>query len=79
MRRALLLVDHGSVRGEANDLLASVARLVRERSGLYIVECESLEDARHAARRLDFEGGVFEIRPVTWYDPGVIAPRIPQV
>ena len=47
--------------------------------GLYIVECESLEDARHAARRLDFEGGVFEIRPVTWYAPGVIAPRIPQV
>jgi hypothetical protein len=47
--------------------------------GIYIVECETLEQARDAARRLDFEGGVFEIRPITWYDPGVIAARIPQV
>lgn len=38
MRTALLLVDHGSVRREANDLLADVARLVRQRSGLDIVE-----------------------------------------
>jgi hypothetical protein len=47
--------------------------------GIYIVECESVEEATHAAHRLAFEGGVFEIRPVTWYDPGVIAARIPQV
>lgn len=43
MRTALLLVDHGSVRGEANDLLIDVARLVRERSGLDIVECAHMD------------------------------------
>ncbi|SEJ50552.1 MULTISPECIES: YciI family protein [unclassified Variovorax] len=47
--------------------------------GIYIVECETLDDATHAAHRLAFETGVFEIRPVTWYDPGTIAARIPQV
>ncbi|ADU38309.1 YciI family protein [Variovorax paradoxus] len=47
--------------------------------GIYIVDCDTLEQARDAARRLDFETGVFEIRPVTWYDPGVIPARIPQV
>lgn len=43
MRTALLLVDHGSVRGEANALLADVARLVRELSGLEIVEHAHME------------------------------------
>ena len=43
MRKALLLVDHGSVRREANDLLADVTRLVRERSGLDIVECAHMD------------------------------------
>ncbi|MGJ7504283.1 YciI family protein [Variovorax sp. ZT5P49] len=47
--------------------------------GMYIVECETVEEATHAAHRLAFETGVFEIRPVTWYDPGVIPARIPQV
>ena len=47
--------------------------------GLYTVECETVEEATHAAHRLAFETGVFEIRPITWYDPGVIPARIPQV
>lgn len=47
--------------------------------GIYVVECETLDDATHAAHRLAFETGVFDIRPVTWYDPGTIAARIPQV
>lgn len=47
--------------------------------GLYTVECETVEEATHAVHRLAFETGVFEIRPITWYDPGVIPARIPQV
>ena len=47
--------------------------------GIYIVECASIAEATEAARRLDFESGVFEIRPITWYDPGTIPARIPQV
>ena len=38
MKTALLLVDHGSARGELSRLLADLARLVREFSGLEIVE-----------------------------------------
>ena len=47
--------------------------------GLYVVECKTLEEATYTAHRLAFESGVFEIRPVSWYDPGVIPARIPQV
>lgn len=43
MATALLLVDHGSVRAEANALLADVARLVRELSGLEIIEVAHME------------------------------------
>jgi hypothetical protein len=55
------------------------AEIKEQLMGIYIVECETLDDATHAAHRLAFETGVFEIRPVTWYDPGTIAARIPQV
>jgi len=43
MKMALLLVDHGSVRAEANALLAEVARLVQEFSALKIVEYAHME------------------------------------
>lgn len=46
--------------------------------GLYIVDCADLEEARDVARRLAFDAGVFEIRPVDWYDPGGLAARIPR-
>jgi sirohydrochlorin ferrochelatase len=36
-RRALLLIDHGSTRDDANDLLSKVARMVREMSDFEIV------------------------------------------
>jgi hypothetical protein len=45
--------------------------------GIYIVDCETLEEAATAARRLAFDTAVFEIRPITWFDPGVIPARIP--
>lgn len=44
MKRALLLVDHGSRREEARAVLDSVAAFVRERSGL-IVHAAHLEAA----------------------------------
>jgi sirohydrochlorin ferrochelatase len=36
-KEALLLVDHGSTRDDANDLLPEVARMVKEISGFEIV------------------------------------------
>jgi sirohydrochlorin ferrochelatase len=43
MKTALLLIDHGSVRAEANALLADVARLLRELSGFAIIEHAHME------------------------------------
>lgn len=43
--------------------------------GIYIVDCATLEDAEAAARRLDFDTGVFVIRPLIWFDPGVVPAR----
>jgi sirohydrochlorin ferrochelatase len=37
IRRALLLIDHGSTRDDANELLPKVARMVREMSDFEIV------------------------------------------
>lgn len=45
--------------------------------GIYIVDCETMEEALDVARRLAFASGVFEIRPLTWFDPGRIPARIP--
>ena len=45
--------------------------------GIYIVDCLTHEEAVEAARRLAFETSVFEIRPITWFDPGVVGRRMP--
>jgi hypothetical protein len=45
--------------------------------GVYVVDCPTFDDAVAAAERLDFEGGVFEISPISWLDPGVVAPMVP--
>jgi hypothetical protein len=45
--------------------------------GLYVIDCATLDDAVQAARQLAFDTGVFEIRPVTWLDPGVVPARTP--
>jgi hypothetical protein len=45
--------------------------------GIYIVECATPEEANEAAHRLDFETGRFEIRPLVWFDPGVVPARRP--
>lgn len=46
--------------------------------GIYVVDCATFDEAIAAVERLDFESGVFEIQPVTWFDPGVVSARIPQ-
>lgn len=43
--------------------------------GIYVVECATLDEACEAADRLNFETAVFEVRPLTSFDPGQIAPR----
>jgi sirohydrochlorin ferrochelatase len=43
MNLALLIIDHGSRRQEANDMLPQVARLVREMSDLRIVHFAHME------------------------------------
>ncbi|MGH8286799.1 MAG: hypothetical protein ACRETT_13685 [Steroidobacteraceae bacterium] len=45
--------------------------------GIYVVDCETFDDAVAAAERLAFDTGVFEIRPITWLDPGVIPAKMP--
>ncbi|MCH8889880.1 MAG: hypothetical protein IH827_02185 [Myxococcales bacterium] len=53
MKRAILLVDHGSRRAEANALLDDVADQVRERTPESIVEIAHLEIAKP-----DIAGGI---------------------
>lgn len=43
MKQALLLVDHGSRRREANDLLEQIAMMMRERFSLGIVHYAHME------------------------------------
>jgi len=45
MKRAILLVDHGSRRAEANALLEEIAAQIRERAAGSIVEVAHLEIA----------------------------------
>jgi hypothetical protein len=45
--------------------------------GIYVLDCATYEDAVAAAERLAFDGGVFEIRPVIWLDPGDIPAHTP--
>ncbi len=43
MKRALLIVDHGSRREESNDLLREIASMMQERFGLSIVHYAHME------------------------------------
>jgi hypothetical protein len=46
--------------------------------GIYVVDCRTFEDAIAATERLNFKDGVFEISPLMWLDPGVVAPLVPD-
>lgn len=43
MKQALLIIDHGSRKNEANDMLQDVAQLLREMSDFKIVACAHME------------------------------------
>lgn len=45
--------------------------------GIYVIDCDAFDDAVAAAERLSFETGVFEIRPITLLNPGVIPTNMP--
>ena len=45
--------------------------------GIYVVDCETFEEAVAAAERLTFDTGVFEIVPTPWLHPGFLAPITP--
>jgi hypothetical protein len=45
--------------------------------GIYVVDCATVEDAFAVAERLAFDTGVFEVRPVTWLDPGELPAHTP--
>jgi hypothetical protein len=46
--------------------------------GLYVVDCETLDEAVETARRLPNQSGkaVLEVRPVSWYNPGSGLPAV---
>ena len=46
MKRALLIVDHGSCREESNDLLKKIAEMMQDRFGLSIVHYAHMELGR---------------------------------
>lgn len=43
--------------------------------GIYVIEAATLEAALEAVDRLDFDGGVFEVRPLASFEPGAASPR----
>jgi hypothetical protein len=46
--------------------------------GIYVLECESLDEVVAAIERLDFESCSYEIRPVKWVEPGVVPRTMPD-
>jgi len=38
--------------------------------GIYVLDCATFAEAEEAARRLDFDGAAFEVRPVGDFHPG---------
>jgi hypothetical protein len=46
--------------------------------GIYVVDCETFEEAVAAAERLTFDTGVFEIVPTPWLHPGFLEPVTPE-
>lgn len=46
--------------------------------GFYVIDCESLEEAIETARSFVVEPGAIEVRPVSFFEPGVglgVAPK----
>ncbi|MDJ0945077.1 MAG: YciI family protein [Kiloniellales bacterium] len=65
-----------SETGEPVVLDGPFAETKEQLLGLYLIDCESLEDAVEVAKQLPVEVGALEIRPVHFYGPGVL-PQTP--
>jgi sirohydrochlorin ferrochelatase len=72
-RIALVLVDHGSRFPAANDMLADVAKLVQERSGLERVYHAHMELAEPSIRQA-FEAAVRDGATTVLYHPYFLSP-----
>ena len=46
--------------------------------GIYVVDVPTFEDAVAATEFLNFDGGIFEISPLTWLSVGVVPEKIPE-
>ena len=40
--------------------------------GFYIFDCASLQEALDRARQLPLDSGSLEVRPIRWYEPGIL-------
>jgi hypothetical protein len=45
--------------------------------GIYVVDVPTFEDAVDATEFLNFDGGIFEISPLTWLSVGVVPEKVP--
>ena len=45
--------------------------------GIYVVDVPTFDDAVAATEYLNFDGGIFEISPLTWLSVGVVPEQIP--
>jgi hypothetical protein len=45
--------------------------------GIYVIDVPTFEDAVAATEYLNFDGGVFQITPLTWLSVGVVPEMIP--
>jgi hypothetical protein len=75
-RNEVKTVRHHSDRKYITD--GPYAETKEQLLGIYVVDCPTFDDAVAATERLNFKGGFFEISPLMWLDPGVVAPLVPE-
>ncbi len=73
MKRALLLVDHGSRREEANAVLVKVAEIIRHRSGFAVVYYAHMEIAEPTIAQ-GFDACVADLAEEVIVHPYFLAP-----
>jgi hypothetical protein len=44
--------------------------------GFYTIECETIEEAIEAAKLLPLDIATVEVRPISWFGPGQVAPSL---
>lgn len=64
-------------RGQVRVTDGPYAETKEQLMGIYVVECATFDEAVAATELLDFRTGAFEIVPLRYLDPGLLAPLIP--